>query len=62
MKHETEPVLSDEERSILRGHAVTRVDERHGYTCEFAPNQRQHMIEYDEEEARLVAQALGSRK
>jgi hypothetical protein len=43
-------------REMLREQAVAAVDRRHGFTMEFAPDPRQHALEYDEEEARLIAE------
>lgn len=37
----------------LRDEAVRIVDQRHGYTCEFAPSPAAHMAEYDAELHRL---------
>jgi hypothetical protein len=41
----------------LRERAVENVDQRHGYTMEFAPSPVQHKLEYDEEEQKLRKQA-----
>lgn len=35
---------------LIRDEAVRRVDERHGFTMEFAPSPSQHKAEYDLEE------------
>jgi hypothetical protein len=40
----------------IRDQAVDNIDQRHGYTMEFAPHQRSHRDEYDAEEARLAAE------
>jgi hypothetical protein len=37
----------------IRDEAVRRVDQRHGYTVEFASDPEEHRAEYDDEEARL---------
>jgi hypothetical protein len=37
----------------IRDLAVARVDGRHGYTVEFAPDPETHRAEYDDEEARI---------
>lgn len=38
---------------LVRDEAVRRVDARHGYTCEFAPDPDAHRGEYDVEEATI---------
>lgn len=40
----------------IRSEAVRLVDERHGFTYEFSNAPYNHLLEYDEEEARLHAE------
>lgn len=41
-------------REAVRHEAVRLVDQRHGYTVEFAPDPDKHRAEYDAEEAKLL--------
>jgi hypothetical protein len=43
----------------IRSEAVRIVDERHGWTYEFSNQPNCHLIEYDEEERRLLAERDG---
>lgn len=43
-------------RERIRWQAITNVDRHHGYTKEFSSSPRAHAREYDDEEAKLLAE------